>query len=237
MTVLRRAILLQAAILLVAYLATAGATTRAAGAAPGLAQLAGKAGCFHQENPDEEDPTQGCASGRALLGADAVAVTPDGRNVYVASRGEGNLLSRGSNGIAEFARDGETGALRQIGCITNDDSDGREGTDGRCADGNALGQANWVTVSPDGRNVYATGHEGGVSIFRREDSGRLTQIGCWLDAAQRAPAATATHCSAPRRQWSAPTAATSTRPRGPTTRWPSSLGTRTRDSSRRPAAR
>ncbi len=177
----RRTMLLQLLVLLCAYLATAHAGTATTPPGGGLTQLAGEAGCFHQQNPDEEDELKSCADGKGILGADAVAVSPDGRNVYVASRGEGNLLTRGSNGVAAFARDSR-GRLTQIGCITNNGSDGREGTDGACQDGDALSQADWVTVSPDGRNVYATASDGGVATFRRSSSGRLTQIGCYTDA-------------------------------------------------------
>src|SRR5829696_8064038 len=179
----RRAVLIQLALFLCAYLATANAGTSPTGGNAGLAQLSGDAGCFHQKNPDdEEDETTGCTPARGILGADAVSVSPDGRNVYVASRGPGNLLSRGSNGIAVFSRDTGSGRLDQLGCITNNGSDGREGADGACQDGDALAQANWVTVSPDGQNVYATASDGGVATFRRSASGRLTQIGCYTDA-------------------------------------------------------
>jgi DNA-binding beta-propeller fold protein YncE len=44
-----------------------------------LTQLTGEAGCV------SEDARDGCAQGRGLWGAHALAISPDGRSVYVAS--------------------------------------------------------------------------------------------------------------------------------------------------------
>ena len=80
-----------------------------------------------------------------FLGSSALAMSPDGRNVYVAS-------SR-SNAIAVFRRDARTGALTQrrgaAGCISDGGASG-------CARAIGLLGPNSVAVSPDGRNVYAT---------------------------------------------------------------------------------
>jgi DNA-binding beta-propeller fold protein YncE len=66
-----------------------------------LTQKAGAAGCVN------EIPAEGCADGLALDGANAIAVSPDGRNVYV--------TATGSDSIAIFDRDIATGALTQKG--------------------------------------------------------------------------------------------------------------------------
>ena len=73
-----------------------------------LKQLDGTDGCVSQTGTGGE-----CADGRALYGPRSVAVTGDGKNVYVAS----------GAAVAVFARDPVTGALEQLtgtsGCISS----------------------------------------------------------------------------------------------------------------------
>src|ERR1700722_20032352 len=123
-----------------------------------LAQLAGPSGCL----VDRSKPRKGCASVRGLagpapiLGSHAVAISPNGRNVYVAS-------SR-SNAIAVFKRNAATGKLTQAsgaaGCIAARAANS-------CARGFGLLVPNSVAVSPDGRDVYATSvASNAIAIFR-----------------------------------------------------------------------
>lgn len=114
-----------------------------------------------------------CAVARGLSSAGEVAVSPDGRNVYVAS-------STGA-GVAAFARDTDSGALTQLpgatGCL-------RTGGGGGCARARALGGRE-LALSGDGRSVYVgSGHS--LAILARDPaSGALSQLpgrrGC-LDA-------------------------------------------------------
>ena len=164
----RRASALLPLCALVALSAPAGAHAQASG---GLAQLPGKRGCLVDGPRDRH----GCTPVRALdgpapfLGSNAVAISPDGRHVYVAS-------SR-SDAIAVFSRSARTGALTQrqgaAGCIAADGAD-------RCAAGVGLDGPNSVAVSPDGRSVYATSlHSDAVLTFHRDPStGALAQAGC-----------------------------------------------------------
>ena len=134
-----------------------------------LVQLAGARGCL----VDRSAPAGDCGTARALkgpgpfMGSRAIALSPDGKNVYVAS-------SR-SDAIAIFARNERTGALLQ-----------RSGTDGcvaakgagGCAKAIGLDGPNSVALTPDGRYLYATSRgSSSVTAFRRNRStGALSQL-------------------------------------------------------------
>lgn len=138
----------------------------------GLSQAEGEAGCI------ATGAAEGCASGRVLRGPVDLAVTADGREVYVASSI--------SDGLAVLHRDRATGALTQspgkAGCIS------QGGGGGRCAAGRALDEVWGVAVSPDGRNVYAVSAKVNTlaALARDESSGRLAQLpgryGCFIRA-------------------------------------------------------
>ncbi|HEU4736029.1 MAG TPA: YncE family protein [Solirubrobacterales bacterium] len=114
----------------------------------------------------------GCEVVRALagpgpfMGSRAIAVSPDGRSVYVAASK--------SDAIAIF-RPRSGGGLAQLpgaeGCIAAKGADG-------CATATGLDGPNSVAVSPDGRNVYATSRaSNSISIFQRNrKTGALTQL-------------------------------------------------------------
>ncbi|HVH26673.1 MAG TPA: beta-propeller fold lactonase family protein, partial [Vicinamibacterales bacterium] len=128
-----------------------------------LTQLSGTAGCV------SEDGTGGtCADGRGLVGPIHVTVSPDGSHVYV--------VSRDSHSVAVFARNTNTGALTQLsgaaGCVSED------GTGGTCADGKGLGQAVFLEVSSDGKNVYVASQvSNAVAVFaRNRTTGALRQL-------------------------------------------------------------
>jgi DNA-binding beta-propeller fold protein YncE len=159
---------------------TLGGARQPVSALGSLAQLPGRSGCV----VDRSKPRAGCSALRALagpapfLGSHAIAVSPDGKNVYVAS-------SR-SDAIAIFTREARTGRLTQrsgvAGCIA------ARGVDG-CATAIGLAGPNSVTMSPDGRNVYVTSLASNtVVILRRNTStGSLAQLssgaGCVADVA------------------------------------------------------
>jgi 6-phosphogluconolactonase (cycloisomerase 2 family) len=119
-----------------------------------LTQLGGIAGCV------SEDGTGGaCADSTGLAGANSVAVSPDSRQVYVAS----NI----SDAVAVFSRNLTTGELTQLsglaGCVSED------GTGGGCTDGKGLDSAFAVVVSPDGKHIYVGSSDiNAVTVFHRD---------------------------------------------------------------------
>ncbi len=183
---LLRAIRLSRSLLaLLAALAVLGLPAAALGATPSkgpakrapsrgtLIQLPGKLGCI----ADRARPSKTCGSARALdepgpfMGSRAIVLSPDGRNVYVASSE--------SDAIAVFRRNPKRGTLKQskklAGCVAAQGAGG-------CAPAIGLDAPNSLAVSPDGLNVYATSRDSStVTAFARiPKSGALVQVvgGC-----------------------------------------------------------
>lgn len=143
----------------------------------GLTQKPGAAACV------SDDGSEGaCTDGRAMSGASALAVAPDGATVYV--------MSDFSDAVAVFARalgpGPSLGALTQrpgtAGCLSEDGAGG-------CADGAGLeGDAGFgAAVSSSGSNVYAVSRADNafVLLARSQGSGDLAQppapFGCYSD--------------------------------------------------------
>jgi 6-phosphogluconolactonase (cycloisomerase 2 family) len=152
--------------------------TVASGAEPSaFSQLAGVAGCLMQIGYDVD---HGCARVGGLQQAQSVTLSPDDKFVYVAS---GGSLAGGSNGVAIFARDLQTGALTTAGCVTAGGGDGRVGSEQTCVRGDALLGAADVAISPDGATAYvASAVSGGLAWLARDTAtGALTPAGCIKD--------------------------------------------------------
>lgn len=105
-----------------------------------------------------------CTDGVALNTPRAVAISPDGKHVYVAAAS--------SSAVVALARDKVTGLLTPAGCVSD------TGSGGVCTDGIGLSFASHVAVSPDGKHVYVTAELGGaVTTFARNaTTGALTQL-------------------------------------------------------------
>jgi 6-phosphogluconolactonase (cycloisomerase 2 family) len=99
-----------------------------------------------------------------LSGACGVAISPDGRSVYVAGYRD--------NAVAAFSRNLTTGALTYMGC-SKDGSGGVDGLEGAAA----------VTVSPDGGSVYVASYgDDAVAVFSRNAAtGALSYVECKKD--------------------------------------------------------
>jgi 6-phosphogluconolactonase (cycloisomerase 2 family) len=141
-----------------------------------LQQLPGDAACTAEQEADEdagedEDlgaPGESCRQGLSLIGASAVAASPDGKNVYVLAR----------DAIAAFRR-GPGGALTQLpglkGCLAVD------GRGGACATVPQLENGLDLAISPDGLTLYVPSyHPGAIVLLRRDPAtgslGRITAL-------------------------------------------------------------
>jgi xylan 1,4-beta-xylosidase len=136
----------------------------------GLTALAGPGGCVTTASRD------GCAPARGLRGAFNLALSPDGRSLYV--------VARHSGALAVLDVDPSTGTIGQkagtAGCLSAKAEPG-------CAAVRGLRGARGATVSPDGRNVYTGAFsDSAITTFARAADGRLTRAGCV--AAGRLPA-------------------------------------------------
>jgi 6-phosphogluconolactonase (cycloisomerase 2 family) len=94
-----------------------------------------------------------------LAAAFSVTVSPDGKHIYVASNAD--------SAVAVFSRNSTTGELTFVEV----QKDGVDGVDG-------LALARSVTVSPDGKHVYAAGWlDNAVAVFSRNSTtGELTFV-------------------------------------------------------------
>ncbi len=151
-----------------------------AGAAAGFGLLSGPNGCLVASGKVSDSPA-GCGVGKGLVGANAVAVSPDGANVYVASGVVGSTGAQSFGSVAILKRDAATGAISEVGCLSSDGTDGRDGASGACTPTPSLLGADGVAVSPDGSTVFVTSSfSGAVVAFKRDPAtGLLTRLGCF----------------------------------------------------------
>jgi DNA-binding beta-propeller fold protein YncE len=135
---------------------------RRAPASGGLRQPAGMAGCLSQRR------TSHCTRVPMLNFPAAIALSPGGRHLYVASQVfvDGTLQS--------FTRDPRSGRLRRIrgrsGCLS-------EKRKRPCRHVHALGSPNDLVVAPDGRTVYSAsyGVNAVTGFARNRTTGTLSQ--------------------------------------------------------------
>jgi mannan endo-1,4-beta-mannosidase len=125
-----------------------------------IIQPAGTAGCVSETGAGT------CVDGRGLDYPTSVAVSPDGKSVYV--------TSATSDAVARFDRNTTTGAITQpagtAGCISATGA-------GPCADGHGLNGPQSVAVSADGTSVYVATypHNGVARLVRDTTTGAITQ--------------------------------------------------------------
>jgi DNA-binding beta-propeller fold protein YncE len=124
------------AAVLASGLALLGAAAAALAATGALTQPAGTAGCISDTGAGP------CTDGHGLSGANTVAVTKDGKSVYVAAQ----------DSVVRLKRNTSTGAISEpagaAGCVSETGA-------GPCADGHALSGLFGIAVTSDGKSVYA----------------------------------------------------------------------------------
>ena len=128
------------------------------------------AGCVDDNDTGDDTCAQ---SANGLQFVISVAVSADGTSVYA--------IAFTDSAVVRFNRNTTTGALTPAGCVDDNDT----GLDTCAQSTNGLTYASSVTVSPDGKSVYATSGEddvGGddaiVRFNRNTSTGALTPAGC-----------------------------------------------------------
>jgi DNA-binding beta-propeller fold protein YncE len=128
-----------------------------------LTQKALPAGCWSNGGAG------GCNSAAAMVKPDGVAVSHDGKNVYVADFDQNSVL------IFDRAVDGTLTQKAGVdGCLS------ASGHGGNCLAANGLSRESRLVVSPDDKNLYVASSGGGgpgaLAIFDRNlANGKLTQ--------------------------------------------------------------
>ena len=132
----------------------------------------GFAECFQDKTDSPTDASE-CTDTSGLNGARWVAVSSDGRSLYVASVAD--------DAVARFNRNATTGALTFAGCLDDEDT----GSEAACPGAPGLANVNSVEVSRDGRSLYAAGSEDDaiVRFNRNTTSGAIGFAQCFQDKA------------------------------------------------------
>jgi DNA-binding beta-propeller fold protein YncE len=134
------------------------------GAGGALTQLPTTEACISEANPE-------CLLGTAIDGPEDLVISPDGKNVYTNSYKD--------NAVIELTRNVSTGGLTQSqtpnACVTTEAITGQTA---RCSPAKGIEGALGVAISPDGKNLYASGStdDAEVAFARGSNEGELEQM-------------------------------------------------------------
>src|SRR5947209_10638231 len=104
----------------------------------GLTEVA----CISSDGTDGRDSVVGqCDANAGLLNADAIAVSPDAKNVYAATYDSGSVVG--------FARDPSSGKLTELACFQENVPAGSP-----CYTGRVFRGSDGIAVSPDNSSLY-----------------------------------------------------------------------------------
>jgi hypothetical protein len=134
------------------------------------------------------------ALGAGLGDVASMAVSPDGSSLYVASPRVTCIYNEdedeecfGSNALARFDRDPETGAITYVDCITGDPRSGPSGS-GACTEiPSAFYWVASIAMSGDGRSLYAAAPYAIARFDRDPTTGALTYRGCITGSKELGP--------------------------------------------------
>jgi 6-phosphogluconolactonase (cycloisomerase 2 family) len=113
-------------------------------------------------------PGEQCTTAPLLRGADGVAISPDGRWVFVAAATSGSVTA--------YQRDPATGEVTRVSCVSD------TGSDGLCDNGVGLRGVAGLTITPDGEKPIAVAPKvGAVDEFDIGDTGTLSEHTCFGD--------------------------------------------------------
>jgi DNA-binding beta-propeller fold protein YncE len=130
-----------------------------------LTQLASPNNCIDEH--ESGTPVCGTAGAHGLTNPEAVVVSPDGANVYVADRS--------GDAVAEFARNAN-GSLAQLAAPNNCfEETGLGSPDCSTTTGHGLTGADSLSISPDGHNLYV-GANNTIAELTRNANGSLAQL-------------------------------------------------------------
>jgi sugar lactone lactonase YvrE len=148
-----------------------------ASAAPGFGQIAGPGGCLLASGTAA---SPSCGEGKGLFHPKAVAVSPDGSNVYVVGGVAGDNVAQSFGEAVTLKRNAATGEVSDEGCLSSDGTDGRDGASGICTPTPSLLGADGVAVGGDGHSVFVIARSSGsvVAFARDPATGALTRLGC-----------------------------------------------------------
>jgi DNA-binding beta-propeller fold protein YncE len=151
----------------------------------------GPAGDLAESGCLKVEPPPGLCTGSKLMRSPTqLALSPDGRNVYVADNS-----AAGGGQVNALARDPAHGALTESSCVAflppppppktkEEEEEGEENEEqpvplgGPCEHVPGLSSASLVAVSGDGSALYAIGSSSLVVLARNQSTGALAQSSC-----------------------------------------------------------